>query len=154
MARLGSQRVGLAISDPLASQLRACPRCRGAISSRTELPEVLPASTVSLLLPRNPAANDGQAGTQAEKVRLFAETSGASQHRSSLVDERLTSAEALRTLRDADGAGKTRTLRRSYGSVLLLQNFLDSQPRPSAVRGRKRMRDSDSRFSPPYRSPS
>ena len=78
---------------------------------------------------------NGSEGTQAEKVRLFAKE--LEEHLSievRLWDERLTSMEAQRVLQDA---GVTMAKRGKavdrMAAVLLLQNFLDSQPRPNPL---------------------
>lgn len=89
---------------------------------------------VSLIVLGNPLRMDGSEGAQSEKAQVFARQ--LEQHlldqnlgvKVRLWDERLTSVEATRVLRQS-GAGTAETGKAvdQMAAVLLLENFLDSQ---------------------------
>jgi putative Holliday junction resolvase len=127
----GSRRIGLAVSDPAG--VFAFPA--GALE-RTKLPEDL-AALGALIAERGvtrivvglPLNMSGRGGPQAEAVRAFAGALGAATGLPvDLLDERWTSREAERSLRDAPERRK-----RDKGSVdsvaatLLLRTYLERE---------------------------
>jgi putative Holliday junction resolvase len=130
----GTKRVGLAVSDPLGYTAQGLPTMsrRNKQQDLNYLKSLARKHHVSLVLVGNPLQMDGSEGTQAEKARLFAKE--LEKHLSvevRLWDERLTSMEAQRVLQDAGVTLEKRGLAVDrMAAVLLLQNFLDSQPRP------------------------
>ena len=133
----GVKRIGLALSGPLgftAQGLSTLAR-RNKQQDLNYLKSLARKHCVSLVLVGNPLQMNGNEGTQAEKVRLFAKE--LEEHLNievRLWDERLTSMEAQRVLQDAGVtlAKRGKAVDR-MAAVLLLQNFLDSQPRPNPI---------------------
>jgi len=132
----GTKRVGLAVSDPFGMTAQGLP----TMSRRNKQQDLnylrLRARKhhVSLILLGNPLQMSGAEGTAALRMRDLAKE--IEQHVSlhvRLWDERLTSVEANRLL---DAAGVIPSRRGEsvdrVAAVLLLQNFLDSQPRKAA----------------------
>ena len=133
----GEKRVGLAISDPLGLTAQGLPTMsrRNRQQDLNFLRGLVRRHRVALVLLGNPLQMNGTEGTQAGKMRLLA--TDLEQHLQigvRLWDERLTSMEAHRVLEDAGVMPSKRgqSVDR-MAAVLLLQNFLDSQPRPNLV---------------------
>lgn len=127
----GSRRMGLAVSDPLgitAQGLETLQR-RNKRSDFAQLGRVIRRYQVQEIVLGYPLRMSGEAGTQAEKVAEFAE-----QLRQNfnlpvhLWDERLTSAEANRILREAELSieKRARAVDR-MAAVLILQSFLQAR---------------------------
>jgi putative Holliday junction resolvase len=138
---LGSKRIGLAVSDETG--VMAFPA--GALESRGPKADVkavcawirergAEAAVVGL-----PIHMDGREGIEAEAARRFAaalgERSGVAVE---LLDERWTSSEAERVLRQAPGGHAKRRRRREQGAVdsaaatILLRTFLERRAAPGA----------------------
>jgi putative Holliday junction resolvase len=136
---LGTRRIGLAISDPetrLAFPL-------DAIASRDPARDV---ETLCVLIGERdvervvlglPLHLDGRSGTQAETARRFARRlERASGVPVELLDERWTSLEAERALRE-DGTPAQRRRRRRSGELdsmaatILLRTWLEREQQPS-----------------------
>lgn len=131
---LGSQRIGLAVSDPLgltAQGLPTLPR-RNKRQDLNFLKSLARRYEVSLIVLGNPLRMDGSEGRQSEKAQQFAKE--LERHLNVAVrlwDERLTSVEATRVLRQSGvGPAKRGQAVDRLAAVLLLENFLDSQRRP------------------------
>jgi putative pre-16S rRNA nuclease len=126
---VGSRTIGLAVSDPLGITAQGLETIRRK-NKRTDLAvlaEVLAKYEVSEIVVGLPLRMSGQEGTQAEKMRDFVamleKKFGRPVH---LVDERLTSVQANRVLRESEmsihkRAGAVDRL----AAVLILQNFLE-----------------------------
>ena len=128
---LGQRRIGLAVSDPLGLTGQGLPTLERK-KKRTDLEalrRLAEQHQAVLLLVGHPVHLSGRAGTQAEKAAAFAEE--LQRHlgcRVLLWDERLTTAEAQRVLRES-GAGRAKRTAAidRMAAVLLLQSYLDQQ---------------------------
>lgn len=127
----GSRRMGLAVSDALgitAQGIETLQR-RNKRSDFARLQRVVREYQVQEIVLGNPLRMSGEEGTQAKKVAEFAE-----QLRQKfnlpvhLWDERLTSAEANRLLREADISLERRTQAVDrMAATLILQSFLQAR---------------------------
>jgi putative Holliday junction resolvase len=135
----GQKRVGVAISDPLgitAQGLTTMSR-RNHQKDLNYLRSLVVKHRVSLVILGNPLQMNGSEGTQADKMKAVKKDLEENLEREvRLWDERLTSMEAHRVLSEAGVSQATRGQAVDrMAAVLLLQNFLDSQPRPERERG-------------------
>ena len=130
---VGNARVGVAASDPSATfahPVRTVPRDLGGgsdLAAIVSLVEDLDAVEVVVGLPR---LLSGQEGASAEQARSFAGQLAAALGRVSvrLVDERLTTVDAHRRLRDSGVPGRgQRAVVDQAAAVLILQNALDTE---------------------------
>jgi putative Holliday junction resolvase len=127
----GSRRMGLAVSDPLgitAQGLETLER-KNKRADFGRLERTIREYQVREIVLGNPLRMSGQEGTQSQKVAEFAE---ALRERFQLPvhlwDERLTSAEANRLLREAEVSVKKRAQAVDrMAAVLILQSFLQSR---------------------------
>jgi putative pre-16S rRNA nuclease len=127
---LGTRRIGLAISDAdavIAFPIGALER-RGLAQDLEALRELILARGVKGVVVGLPLHLDGRAGSAAQAARRFAEVLGeASALPVELVDERWTSAEAERTLRDAPRAQRHRKENvDALAATLILRSYLES----------------------------
>lgn len=130
----GSARVGIALSDPLG--IVAQPHSTLAAEPLQTLPERLAALARSLeaeeLVVGLPYRMDGSEGPEAKAARALArDLRHASRLPVSLVDERLTSVAAERSL--LAGGRRRRDRRRlsdQVAAALILQTHLDRTSRP------------------------
>ena len=128
---VGARRIGLAVSDPLgitAQGLETLHRTNKR-SDLARLESLLGEYQVAEIVVGYPLRMSGHPGAQAEKVSAFAEELrrrfGLPVH---LWDERLTSAEANRVLRQSQISIRRRGLAVDrLAAVLILQNFLQSR---------------------------
>jgi len=125
----GTRRIGLAISDELgltAQGLETLERTN-IREDVARLAAIVQQKSVGLILMGDPMRLSGQAGSQAEEVRRFARRL---EQRTGLPvrfwDERLTTVEANRLLREA-GAGwrRRRQAVDRLSAVILLASYLD-----------------------------
>ena len=134
----GSRRMGLAVSDPLGLTAQGLPAMarRNKRQDLNFLKSLVRKYGVSLIVLGNPLQMNGSEGAQSEKAQDFARQ--LQQHLSDqnrkvevrLWDERLTSVEAARVLRQSGvGTAKRKQATDQLAAVLLLQNFLESQRR-------------------------
>ena len=130
---VGNARVGVAASDPTATfahPVRTVPRdvTGGSdLAAIVSLVEELGAVEVVVGLPR---LLSGQEGASAQEARLFAGQLAATLGNVSvrLVDERLTTVDAHRRLRDSGVPGRgQRAVVDQAAAVLILQNALDTE---------------------------
>ncbi|GAB3069543.1 Holliday junction resolvase RuvX [Intrasporangium mesophilum] len=130
---VGNARVGVAASDPTATfahPVRTVPRdVAGAsdLAAIVSLVEELGAVEVVVGLPR---LLSGQEGASAQEARLFAVQLAATLGNVSvrLVDERLTTVDAHRRLRDSGVPGRgQRAVVDQAAAVLILQGALDTE---------------------------
>ncbi len=139
---LGARRIGLALSDPLrltAQGLDTLER-RNKRQDLNFLKSLARRYGVSLVVVGNPVQMNGSEGSQSRHAREFA--GQLERHLGievRLWDERLTSVEAHRVLRET---GMEATRRRQavdrLAAVLLLQSFLDSERRSRSIGGGSR----------------
>lgn len=127
----GSRRMGLAVSDPLgitAQGIETLQR-RNKRADFARLARVLRHYDVREIVLGNPLRMSGEKGTQSQKVEEFAEELRKKfdlpVH---LWDERLTSAEANRLLREAEVSTEKRARAVDrLAAILILQSFLQAR---------------------------
>ena len=128
---VGSKRIGLAISDLLgitAQGLQTLRRQNKRLDFG-QLDKVIRKYEVSEIVVGYPLRMSGAEGTQAENMQFFAEELRRRfQLPVHLWDERLTSAEANRVLRDSEMSIKRRgEVVDRLAAVLILQNWMDTR---------------------------
>lgn len=134
---LGRRRIGLAISDPLGITAQGLPTLerRNKRADLEALRRLASEYNVELILVGHPLHMSGRAGVQAESAAAFGEELRRRLgHDVLLWDERLTTAEAQRVLRESGVslAKRTAAIDR-LAAVLLLQNYLDRQSMEAAA---------------------
>lgn len=125
----GKRRIGLAVSDELgltAQGLATLERTR-LREDITRLADLAAERDVSLILMGDPLHMSGRPGVQSEKVREFAERL---RQRTGLPirfwDERLTTVEAQRVLRESGISSRKRAKSVDrLSAVILLESYLD-----------------------------
>ena len=127
----GARRMGLAVSDPLgitAQGLETLER-KNKRGDFARLERTLRKYEVSEIVLGYPLRMSGEAGAQSQKVSEFAETLRQKfQIPVHLWDERLTSAEANRLLREAEVSTRKRVQAVDrMAAVLILQSFLQAR---------------------------
>ena len=127
----GARRMGLAVSDPLgitAQGLETLER-KNKRSDFARLERTLREYGVSEIVLGYPLRMSGEEGAQSQKVSEFAETLRQKfQIPVHLWDERLTSAEANRLLREAEVSTRKRAQAVDrMAAVLILQSFLQAR---------------------------
>ncbi len=127
---VGSRTIGLAVSDPLGITAQGLPtlRRRNKRADFEQLQRVIEEHAVGELVVGNPLRMSGQVGTQAEKMAVFAEDLRRRFHLPvHLWDERLTSAEANRLLRESEISIRRRAQAVDrMAAVLILQSYLEA----------------------------
>jgi len=128
---LGKKRIGLAVSDPLGITAQGLPnlertRKRDDLAA---LDELIRKQGVGMILMGNPIHMGGAEGGQSGWVREFAQLLEARTGLPvKLWDERLTSVEAGRVLRESGISIQKRAAAVDrLSAVILLQSYLDSQ---------------------------
>jgi putative holliday junction resolvase len=126
---VGSRTIGLAVSDPLGITAQGLEtiRRKNRRADFEALEQVLHRYAVREIVVGDPLHMSGSAGTQSQKISTFAEQLrrrfGLPVH---LVDERLTSAQANRVLRETEMSIRRRAqVADRVAAVLILQCFLD-----------------------------
>ena len=130
---VGSRRIGAAVTDPLgitAQGLETIQR-RNKRADIQELERLVREYNVAEIVVGYPLRMSGSTGTQSEKMEVFA---ADLQKRFAipvhLWDERLTSAEANRLLRETEMSIRRRAeVVDRMAAVLILQNFLENRAR-------------------------
>jgi putative Holliday junction resolvase len=129
--------MGLAVSDPLGITAQGLPTLerKNKRSDFARLERVLREYSVKEIVLGNPLRMSGEEGTQSQKVAEFAEQLRQKFERPVyLWDERLTSAEANRLLREAEVGTRKRTQAVDrMAATLILQAFLQSRSTPPAL---------------------
>lgn len=127
----GSQRVGLALSDPTGTLARPLPFLPAKADAKlardvAALAQKEQASLILLGLPRHMS---GELGEAAAKVQAFAAVlAKATPVPVKLIDERLSTVQASRQLQEAGkDTRKQRGQIDSEAAAVLLQGYLDSQ---------------------------
>jgi putative holliday junction resolvase len=128
---VGSKRIGVAVSDPLgitAQGLETIQRQNKRLDF-AQLERVLREYEVGQIVVGFPLRMSGAEGVQAEKMQRFAEELRQRfQLPVHLWDERLTSAEANRLLRETDMSIKRRgEVVDQMAAVLILQNWMEAK---------------------------
>jgi putative Holliday junction resolvase len=128
---VGARRIGLAVSDPLgitAQGLVTIQRQNKRLDFE-QLGKVIRDYCVTQIVVGLPLRMSGLEGTQAEKMQLFAEELRKRfQLPVHLWDERLTSAQANRLLRETEMSIKRRgQVVDQMAAVLILQSFMESR---------------------------
>ena len=128
---VGSRTIGMAVSDPLGITAQGLETLRRQNKRRDfeALGQVLRQYNIAEIVVGLPLRLSGAEGTQSEKMRAFAEEL---QKRFALPvhlwDERLTSAEANRLLREAEMSIKRRgEVVDRMAAVLILQSWMDAR---------------------------
>lgn len=134
----GMKRMGLAVSDPLGITAQGLPtlqrtRLEEDLRHIQKLAEEYSAERVIL---GNPLAHSGNETAMSRRVAKFAEKLRPRLHCPvELWDERLTSVEANRMLRESGmGIQKRQRAADRVAAVLLLQNYLDYRANENARR--------------------
>jgi putative Holliday junction resolvase len=130
---VGSKTIGLAVSDPLGITAQGLETIRRK-NKRTDferVKQVIRDFQIAEIVVGYPLRLSGSEGSQAEKVRIFADELrrhfGVPVH---LWDERLSSAEANRLLRETEMSIKRRgEVVDRLAAVLILQNWMEARRR-------------------------
>jgi|SRR5271166_3011446 len=125
----GSKRIGLAVTDELGLTAQGLPTLRRS-NKRNDLDHlrrVIRQYNVSEMVMGLPLRMSGSEGIQSEKVQTFAEELRRKfKLPVHLFDERLTSVEANRVLRESDMSIRRRAeVVDQLAAVLILQSFLE-----------------------------
>jgi putative Holliday junction resolvase len=128
---VGSRTIGMAVSDPLGITAQGLPTIRRKNKRQDfeQLATVIRDYEISEIIVGYPLRLSGIEGTQSEKMQLFAEELrkkfGLPVH---LWDERLTSSQANRVLRDAELSIKKRgEAVDRMAAILILQNWMEAR---------------------------
>ena len=126
---VGSKTIGVAVSDPLGITAQGLETIRRQ-NKRMDferLEKVIQKYEVAEIVIGYPLRLSGAEGTQAEKMQSFARTIQERFHLPvHLWDERLTSAQASRVLRDSEMSIKRRgEVVDRLAAVLILQSWMD-----------------------------
>ena len=128
---VGSRRIGLAISDPLAITAQGLETLhrQNKRSDFAQLEQVIREYRVAEIVIGLPLRMTGGEGIQAEKMQAFAEEIRRRFRLPvHLWDERLTSAQANRLLRETDMSIKRRgEVVDQMAAVLILQSWMDAR---------------------------
>ena len=133
----GERRLGFAVSDPLG--LIATTLHTAHISSRAEAlaaaESAFKESGAARIVIGLPVNMDGQPGPMAERVRAFADDLAARLDVPvDCWDERLSSAQAERTMRDAGmSARRRKQARDKLAARIILQSWLDAHQDPEPL---------------------
>ena len=128
---VGAKTIGMAVSDPLLITAQGLPtwRRKNKLADLQELERVLREFAVSEIVVGYPLHMSGGPTAGSQRVELFAEQLrrrfGLPVH---LWDERLTTAEAQRVLREAQTSirGRAQAVDR-MAAVLILQSFMENR---------------------------
>jgi putative Holliday junction resolvase len=126
---LGSKRIGVALSDPdgtIASPLTTLER-QGGQRDLAALAELARLHEVGAIVVGLPLHMDGRRGPEAEAARAFARRLAAATGLPvETLDERLTTVEAERALRESGRKGKERrAVIDSVAAAILLRTWLE-----------------------------
>lgn len=130
---VGARRIGMAVSDPLGITAQGIDTLqrRNKRSDFAQLKDVIRKYEICEIVVGLPLRMSGAEGIQAEKMQAFAEDLrkrfGLPVH---LWDERLTSAEANRLLRETNlSIEKRGKAVDRMAAILILQGWMESRPR-------------------------
>lgn len=129
---VGSKKIGVAVSDPLGFTAQGLPTIfrKNKRADFEQLAEILRQYDVRQIVVGYPLRLSGNEGSQSQKMQAFAEElrkrSGLPVH---LWDERLTSTQANRILREAELSIKKRGAAVDrMAAVLILQSWMEANP--------------------------
>ncbi len=129
---LGKVRVGLAVSDELGAIAHPRPPLAGGNQKKllSELALLARGEKIRRFLVGLPLNRQGEEGREAKRIRKFAQAlADATGREIELVDERLTTIEAGRRLREGGVSAKQGRLRiDGAAAAILLQAWLDRTP--------------------------
>lgn len=132
---VGSKTIGLAVSDPLGITAQGLPtlRRKNKRLDQEALEALIRKYEIAEIVVGYPLRMSGAEGTQSEKMTRFAEDLRKHFHLPvHLWDERLTSAEANRVLRDSEMSIKRRgEVVDQLAAVLILQSWMESRRQSS-----------------------
>jgi putative Holliday junction resolvase len=127
----GSQRIGLALSDPTGTLARPLPFIPAKADPKLarEIAALMVKEQAGLIILGLPRHMSGELGEAAEKVMAFQqELVKATTFPIKLIDERLSTVQASRQLQEAGkNARKQRGQIDSEAACVLLQGYLDTQ---------------------------
>ena len=127
----GSQRIGLALSDPTGTLARPLPflPAKGDSKLAREIAARADKEQAALILLGLPKHMSGELGEAAARVQAFATVlKQATKIPLKLVDERLTTVQASRQLHESGRDSRAQKGRiDSESAAVLLQGYLDSQ---------------------------
>lgn len=127
----GARRMGLAVSDPLGITAQGLPTLerRNKRADFARLERTLREFEITEIVLGNPLRMSGEVGSQSQRVAGFAEELRLRfQLPVHLWDERLSSAEANRVLREAELSIRKRAQAVDrMAAVLILQSFLQAR---------------------------
>jgi len=127
---LGKRRIGLAISDELGVTAQGLPTLERTTirEDLAQLGKLIDEFGVSLILMGNPLHLSGREGRQADYARDFSERlTEVTRVPLILWDERLTTVQANRVLRESGISSKKRAKAVDrLAAVILLESYLDS----------------------------
>ncbi len=128
----GDRHVGLALSDPL--RITAQPLGSYALTGRDDLDrryfqELVARHDIGEIVLGNPLRMDGSEGSRTEKTRAFGDwLSKAVGRPVTLMDERLTTRQALKTLEDEKLRGrKKKDWEDRIAAVIILSTYLEGR---------------------------
>jgi putative Holliday junction resolvase len=124
----GTRRIGIAVSDP--DQRIATPEAplvrRGLEKDLAALEELIEAREIGHLVVGQPLHMSGRVGPEAEAAQAFGELASRTGLPLDLFDERWTTLEARRALRESGRRGaRQRQVVDSVAAALLLRAFLE-----------------------------
>lgn len=130
----GDRHLGLALSDTLlmiAQPFGTYTLSASDKANREFFRDLVARQDIGEIVIGNPLRMDGSAGTRTQKTREFAAwLEKAVGKPITLVDERLTTQEALHTLRDQNVRGKKMKAREDQiAAVIILATYLESRRR-------------------------
>lgn len=133
----GARKVGLAVSDELRLTAQGLPTYRRSNKKADfdHLRRLIKQYCVSEIVVGLPLRMSGEEGIQAEKVQAYAEElRGRFKLPVHLYDERLTSVEANRVLRETDMSIQRRAeVVDQLSAVLILQSFIQFRKSSTAI---------------------
>jgi putative Holliday junction resolvase len=135
----GSERIGLALSDPLgiiATPYETLPNTAAVLD---QLKEIVTREIISTLVVGMPLNLKGEIGAKAKEVEVFVEQLASVQGVSIVLwDERYTTTMAKRSMIDLGTKKKTRQQDRgrvdAMAAAILLQSYLDRLTSPDVQR--------------------
>jgi putative Holliday junction resolvase len=131
----GSQRIGIALSDPTGTLARPLPfvPAKGDAKLAREIAELVKKEQAELILLGLPRHMNGELGEAAAKVQAFAAIlQQATSIKIKLIDERLSTVQASRQLQESGkDTRKQRDKIDSASAAVLLQGYLDMASFPS-----------------------